>query len=55
MSEECDHEEAGTRIVIHVLHALREEKKTVLVQTVDSDVVVILIAHLSLFDSLSQG
>jgi len=27
MSEECDHEEADTKIVIHVLHALREEEK----------------------------
>jgi len=32
-----------------------KEKKPVLVQTVDYDVVVILIAHFSLFDSLSQG
>jgi len=32
-----------------------KEKKTVLVQTVDHDVLVILIANFSLFDSLSQG
>jgi len=55
MSEECDHEEADTRIVIHGLHALREGAKTVLAQTVNSDVVVILIGHFSLFASVSQG
>ena len=54
MTEECDHEEADTRIVIHILHVLHEGAKTVLVQTVDSDVVVILITHFNLFDSLSH-
>ena len=36
------------------LHALREEARTVLVKTVDSDVVVILITHFNLFERLSQ-
>ena len=52
VTQECDHEEADARIVIHVLHALREEARIVLVKTVDSDVVVILITHL--FERLSQ-
>ena len=55
MTETCDHEEADTRMVIHVLHALNEGAKTILVQTVDSDVVVILIHHFHRFDTLSQG
>lgn len=43
-STPCNHEEADTRIVIHVLHALSSrEAKSVVVRTVDSDVVVILI------------
>lgn len=41
---ECSHEEADTRIVVHVYHAIiDEEVKTVLVRTVDTDVVVVLI------------
>ena len=58
MTETCDHDEADTRMVIHVLHALNEGAKTILVhcvQTVESDVVVILIHHFHRFDTLSQG
>jgi hypothetical protein len=41
---ECNHEEADTRIVVHVLHAIQvEQAKSVLVRTVDTDVVVILV------------
>ena len=39
---DCNHEEADTRIVIHVLHALKQGAKTVQVRTVDTDIVVIL-------------
>ena len=39
----CNHEEADTRIVFHILHALEQGAKTVLVRTVDTDVVVILV------------
>jgi hypothetical protein len=38
----CNHEEADTRIVVHILHALGQGMKTVKVRTVDTDVVVIL-------------
>ena len=55
MTEQCDHEEADTRIVIHALHSLREGAKTVLVHTVDSDVVVILMTHFNRFECVSQG
>ena len=38
----CNHEEADTRIVVHVLHALCQGMKSVKVRTVDTDVVIIL-------------
>lgn len=41
--EECNHEEADTRIIVHLLHALNHGSTTVLVRTVDTDVVVILV------------
>ena len=41
---DCNHEEADTRIVVHLRHALLTEGAvTVLVRTVDTDVVVILV------------
>ena len=41
---ECNYKEAGTRIVVHILHAIQDgQAKTVLVRSVDTDVVVILI------------
>jgi len=41
--QRCDHEEADTRIVLHVQHALHKGCKQVFVRTVDFDVLVILI------------
>ena len=46
----CGHEEADTKISSHVLDALKAGRKTILVKTVDTDVVIIL---LGLFHSLS--
>ena len=40
---ESDHEEADSRICLHVHNILKEGATTVLVRTVDSDVVVILV------------
>lgn len=40
---DCNHEEADTRIMVHTLHALEQGAKTVLVRTVDTDVIVILV------------
>ena len=39
----CNHEEAGTRLVVHVLHALEHGNKAVLVRTVDIIVIAILV------------
>jgi len=44
---QCDHEEADTRIVIHLIDALKKGLNTCLVRTVDTDVIVILIRQLS--------
>ena len=42
--QNCNHEKADTRIVVHVLHALKQGKQTIYVHTVDTDVVVIIAA-----------
>ena len=39
----CNHEEADTRIVVHVRHALEHGLKKIEVRTIDTDVVVILV------------
>ena len=44
--EDCNHEEADTRIIVHLLHALLNGSKVVQVRTVDTDVVVLLIGKL---------
>ena len=36
--QNCNHEEANTRIVVHVMHALQHGAKTIQVRTVDTDV-----------------
>ena len=38
-----DHEEADTRMCLHVLHALSKGAQNMLVSTVDTDVIVILV------------
>ena len=43
--QECFHEEADTRIVVHLCHALETGKRKILVRTVDTDVVVILVGQ----------
>ena len=40
--DSCNHEEEDTRMVVHVQHALEQGARSVLVCTVDTDVVVIL-------------
>lgn len=42
---DCTHEEADSRIVVHIVHALQHGAKTVQVRTVDTDVLVILVGH----------
>ena len=40
--DSCNHEEADTRMVVHVWHTLEQGASRVLVHTVDTDVIVIL-------------
>ena len=44
--QNCNHKEADTRVVVHVLHAFQQGRKTIHVRTVDTDVVVILVGKL---------
>ena len=48
----CNHEEADTRIVVHILHALNQGMQSIKVRTVDTDVVVILVG--AFFDLLQN-
>ena len=51
----CNQEEADTRIIIHIIHALNYGFSSNLIKTSDSDVIVILIYHLQHFDTISTG
>lgn len=42
---QCDHEEADTRIIVHVKDSLERGSNSVMVRTVDTDVVALLIGH----------
>ena len=42
---ECDHEEADTRICVHIMDALDNGAKKVYVRTVDTDVIVVLVVN----------
>ena len=39
---ECNHEEADTRVVVHIVHALQQGMRTIEVRTVDTDIIAIL-------------
>ena len=49
--ETCDHEEADTRILFHILDSCKKLKNKIQVGTVDTDVVVLVIG---LFSKLKQ-
>ncbi|KAL9968946.1 hypothetical protein ACROYT_G021098 [Oculina patagonica] len=53
--QSCNHEEADTRILVHVKDALAKGGRSVLVRTVDTDVVVILIAQDSLLNHSNRA
>ena len=55
MTTVCNQEEAETRIILHIIHALNCEFSSILIKTSDSDVIVILIHHLHHFDTISTG
>ena len=45
----CTHEEADTRVVLHMLDCLERGFDVVLVETNDTDIVVVLLYHYKLF------
>ena len=45
----CDHEEADSRIALHLYNAMKNGARSILVRTVDSDVIVILVGLFSNF------
>ena len=47
----CTHEEADTRIIVHLFHSVRRGNKKILIRTVDTDVLVILLGE---FDKVSE-
>ena len=51
----CNHEEADTRILVHIKDALAKVGRSVLVHTVDTDVLVILIAEIHTLSSTWPG
>ena len=51
----CNHEEADTRILVHVRDALDKGGRSVFVRTVDTDVLVILIAQFHTLSSIWSG
>ena len=55
MQIKCKQEEADTRIIIHILHALTCGSLNVLVKTSDSDVIIILVHHFPQFSQVSKG
>jgi len=42
MMPDCNQEETDTRVVLHILHALEQGIKSIVVQTVDTNVIIIL-------------
>ena len=50
----CRHEEANTRMLLHVAHAASHEHSKILIQTVDTDVVAIAVRIFQLLEALQQ-
>ena len=53
----CSHEEADTRILLHVAHCARQGLRKLVIRTVDTDVVVLEIGHFPALrlDELNSG
>ena len=47
----CDHEEADTRVVVHVLHAAERGYDRIVIRTSDTDIIVIMLFHLLNFQT----
>ena len=42
---ECNHEEADTRMVVHVINAAENHHQKIAIKTVDTDVVIIMLSQ----------
>lgn len=52
---DCNHEEADTRIVVHIVHAIQSgNAKSIIVRTVDTDVIVVLVGKFCHLKSLQS-
>ena len=51
----CDHDEADTRLVVHLVDAVRGGHTNFLVHTVDTDVIVIIIGKFFYSSSLNSS
>lgn len=54
MDDECSHEEANTRIVVHIMHALNTND-LILIRTGDTDVVIIVLSQFHRFLLLNSA
>jgi len=52
---ECAHEEADTRVVVHIMHCLTNGYKRIKVHTVDTDLVVILIDKFFFYPEIERA
>lgn len=50
----CNHEEADTRIMVHVADAVLDGHSKIMIRTVDSDVVVLAVSCLNILDTLEE-
>ena len=50
----CNHEESDTRITVQLVHAFRNGCKSALVQTGDTDVLVILLSNFHILTSINE-
>ena len=44
--KDCTHEEADTRILLHVAHCAKQGYKRISIRTVDTDIVVLAVGHI---------
>ncbi|MEL7307803.1 MAG: hypothetical protein AAGK05_07940 [Pseudomonadota bacterium] len=50
--EQSNHEEADTRIILHIIDAVKHGARHLLVRTVDTDVIVILVGKMKTIRSI---
>ena len=51
---DCTHEESDTRIVVHIIDAIRKGMKSICIRTVDTDILTILISQFHFLKDLCK-